>query len=72
MCIAKQVKHSLIATTFNQEVSILMKIKHLGSKEFPQSQIDAPRDFILKVIELTCGGGLFHKEGVKKNITLEI
>lgn len=50
----------------------VMKIKHLGSKEFPQSQIDAPRDFILKVIELTCGGGLFHKEGVKKNITLEI
>ena len=50
----------------------VMKIKHLGSKEFPQSQIDAPRDFLLKVIELTCGGGLFHKEGVKKNITLEI
>ena len=50
----------------------VMKIKHLGSKEFHQSQIDAPRDFLLKVIELTCGGGLFHKEGVKKNITLEI
>lgn len=50
----------------------IMKIKHLGSKEFHQSQIDAPRDFILKVIELTCGGGLVHKECVKKNITLEI
>ena len=50
----------------------VMKIKHLGNKEFPQSQIDAPRDFILKVIELTCGGGLFHKEGVKKNITFEL
>lgn len=50
----------------------IMKIKHLGGKEFHQSQIDAPRDFLLKVIELTCGGGLFHKEGIKKNITLEI
>ena len=50
----------------------VMKIKHLGSKEFTQSQIDAPRDFVLKVIELTCGGGLFHKEGVKKNITFEL
>lgn len=50
----------------------IMKIDLLSNKEFPQSQIDAPRDFILKVIELTCGGGLFHQEGKKKSITLDI
>ncbi|MBQ7450902.1 hypothetical protein IJS77_05735 [bacterium] len=49
----------------------IMKIKGLN-KESPQSQIDAPRDFLLKVIELVCGGGLEHKEWVKKNITFDI
>ena len=50
----------------------VMKIKGLINKEFPLSQIDAPRDFLLKVIELTCGGGVEHTEWSKKNITLEI
>ena len=50
----------------------VMKIRNLGNKEFPISQIDAPRDFLLKVIELTCGGGLEHTEWSKKNITFEI
>ena len=50
----------------------VMKIKGLINKEFPISQIDAPRDFLLKVIELTCGGGVEHTEWSKKNITLEI
>ena len=49
----------------------VMKIKGLN-KEFPLSQIDAPRDFLLKVIELTCGGGVEHTEWSKKNITFEI
>lgn len=47
----------------------VMKIKGLGNKEFPMSQIDAPRDFLLKVIELICGGGLEHTEwSNKKNL----
>ena len=50
----------------------VMKIKGLTNKEFPLSQIDAPRDFLLKVIELTCGGGVEHTEWSKKNITIEI
>ena len=50
----------------------VMKIKGLINKEFSLSQIDAPRDFLLKVIELTCGGGVEHTEWSKKNIKIEI
>ncbi len=49
----------------------IMKIKGLN-KESSLSQIDAPRDFLLKVIELICGGGVEHTEWRKKNIPLEI
>jgi len=46
----------------------IMKIRHIGSQEFPLSQIDAPREFLLKVIETLCGGGIYHEEGNKKLI----
>jgi len=40
----------------------IMKIKHLGDQEFPVNQIDAPKEFLLKVIEIICGGGFYHED----------
>ena len=46
--------------------SAIMKIKHLGEREFLLNQVDAPREFVLKVVEQVCGGGLYHEEGSRK------
>jgi len=39
----------------------ILKIKHLGNKEFLINQIDASKEFLLKVIEIICGGGIYHE-----------
>jgi hypothetical protein len=39
----------------------ILKIKHLGNKEFHLNQIDASKEFLLKVIEIICGGGIYHE-----------
>jgi hypothetical protein len=39
----------------------ILKIKHLGNKEFYLNQIDASKEFLLKVIEIICGGGIYHE-----------
>jgi len=41
--------------------SAILKIKHLGNQEFPVNQVDAPKQFLLKVIEIICGGGIYHE-----------
>ncbi len=46
----------------------VIKIKHLGNKEFYINQMDAPREFLLKVVETICGGGLYHEESVRRMI----
>ncbi len=48
--------------------SAIIKIKHLGNKEFYINQMDASREFLLKVIETICGGGLYHEEIIKRNL----
>lgn len=40
----------------------IIKINHLGDREFYLNQMDAPREFLLKVIETICGGGIYHEE----------
>jgi hypothetical protein len=40
----------------------IIKINHLGNKEFYINQMDASREFLLKVIETICGGGIYHEE----------
>lgn len=40
----------------------IIKINHLGNREFYLNQMDAPREFLLKVIETICGGGIYHEE----------
>ena len=46
--------------------SCIVKINHLGNREFYLSQIDAPREFLLKVIETICGGGIYHEESTTR------
>jgi hypothetical protein len=40
----------------------VLKIKHLGQQEFHINQIDASKQFLLKVIEIICGGGIYHED----------
>ncbi len=47
----------------DQTLKCIFKIKHTG-QEFPINQIDAPREVILKVIEMICGDTSYHKDGV--------
>ncbi len=44
----------------------IMTIRHKDNQESYISQVDAPRDFLLKVIEIVCAGGEFHKQNEKK------
>lgn len=39
----------------------IIKIRHLGNREYYINQIDAPREFLLKVLEIVCGGGFYHE-----------
>ncbi|MBQ9245231.1 hypothetical protein IJ182_03080 [bacterium] len=48
----------------------IIKIRHLGNQEFYINQMEAPREFLLKVIEIICGGGNYHKEGTKVTISI--
>ncbi len=45
----------------------IMKVKHLGNKEFQVNQIDAPKQFLLRVIEIICGGGIYHEDDIVEN-----
>ncbi len=54
----------------DKTVSAIIKIKHLGDKEFRINQMDAPREFLLKVVEIICGGGDYHEESFRKTISI--
>ena len=45
----------------------VMTIRHKGNQELYISQLDAPREFLLKVIEIVCAGGEFHKQNNDKS-----
>lgn len=47
--------------------SVIMTIKHKDNQEYFLSHVDAPRDFLLKVIEIVCAGGQFHEQSPKTN-----
>lgn len=40
----------------------IIKIKHIGNTEILINQIDAPKEFLIKVVEVICGGGYYHEE----------
>ena len=44
----------------------IMTIRHKGNQELYISQLDAAREFLLKVIEIVCAGGEFHKQNNDK------
>ncbi len=48
----------------------ILKIRHLSNREFYLNQLDAPREFVLKVVETICGGGLYHEEGARKQFNI--
>ena len=47
----------------------IFKIKFTG-QEFMLNQTDAPREFVLKVVETICGGGFYHEEGARKQFNI--
>lgn len=51
-------------------LSAILKIRHLGGRELLLTQIDAPREFVLKVVESVCGGGFYHEEGSRKSFNI--
>lgn len=44
----------------------IMTIRHKNNQELFIAQQDAPREFLLKVIEIVCAGGEFHKQNTEK------
>lgn len=51
--------------------SAVLKISNLGDREFKLNQVDAPREFVLKVLENVCGGvGFYHQEGSIKSFNI--
>lgn len=40
----------------------ILKVRHLGDVEFPLNQADASKEFLMKSIEIICGGGIYHEE----------
>lgn len=48
----------------------IFKVRHLSNREFFLNSSDASREFVLKVIETICGGGLYHEEGSRKSFNI--
>lgn len=42
--------------------SAIITIRHKDNQEFLVNQVDASREFLLKVIEIVCAGGQFHEQ----------
>lgn len=50
--------------------SSIMKIRHLSNRELFLNYQDAAKEFTLKVIEIVCGGGVYHEEGSRAGFNL--
>ena len=48
----------------------IFKIRHLANREFFLNSSDASREFVLKIIETVCGGGVYHEEGSRKSFNI--
>jgi len=48
----------------------IITIRHLANREFYLNQMDAPREFVLKVVETICGGGVYHEMGTRKSFNI--
>ena len=54
----------------NKMQSVIVKLKHTANKEYLLAQIDAGREFVLKISEEICGGTIYHEEGIRKSFTI--
>jgi hypothetical protein len=50
--------------------STILTIRHLGNKEFYLNTQDSAKEFVLKVIEIVCGFGSYHKEESMPNYSI--
>ena len=77
----KHTRSDIMAVLLDKEVASLyvpadksqnsiFKIKHLANREFFLNNSDASREFVLKIIETVCGGGLYHEEGSRKSFNI--
>ncbi len=48
----------------------IFKIRHLSNREFFLNSADSSREFVLKIIETVCGGGIYHAEGSIKKFNI--
>ncbi len=48
----------------------ILKIKHLPNREHFLTYQDSAKEFVLKVIEIVCGGGVYHEEGSIKSFNI--
>ena len=46
----------------DKSADAIMKIKHVGNIEYKINQQECAKEFLLKVIEIICGGGFYHEE----------
>ncbi len=74
-------RHEMMQVLLDKEVASLFvpadksqnsifKIKHLSNREFFLNNADSSREFVLKVIETICGGGVYHEEGSRKSFNI--
>ena len=77
----KNVKDDEMAVLLENEVASLfmpaekiqntiITIRHLANREFYLNQMDASREFVLKVVETICGGGVYHEIGTRKTFNI--
>lgn len=48
----------------------IITIRHLANREFYLNQMDCAREFVLKVLETVCGGGVYHEMGTRKSFNI--
>ncbi len=77
----KTTRSEIMETLLDKEVASLFvpadksqnsifKIRHLANREFFLNSTDASREFVLKIIETVCGGGVYHEEGSRKSFNI--
>ncbi len=77
----KKNRHEMMEVLLDKEIASLyvpadkaqnsiLKIRHLANREFFLNSADSSREFVLKIVETVCGGGLYHEEGSRKSFNI--
>ncbi len=54
----------------DKNAKAIIKIRRTSTDELYINQMEAPREFLLRVVERICGGGNYHKEGSSVTISI--